>query len=249
MESPLQIRYSLGIQRGKTDLLDAQRIAKYAYTNRAFLRFWEPEREVIKDLRLLRSLRSRLLAAKVILASDAKLQEAFLPKAKYQILQKLSANGLQQLKKDIVNVENRILSLIQSDVHLNHLFEIITSIPYVGRVIATEVLIVTNEFKNITTAKKFASYAGIAPFKFESGSSIKKPTRISWIGDKRMKTLIHVAAVGYIRKKNSFLGRYYTRKVAEGKNKMSVLNAIRNKLVQRIYSCVMAGKKFTDIEE
>lgn len=31
---------------------------------------------------------------------------------------------------------------------------------------------------------------------------------------------------------------YYLRKVAEGKNKMSVINALRNKIVQRIFACV-----------
>jgi len=32
---------------------------------------------------------------------------------------------------------------------------------------------------------------------------------------------------------------YYERKVAEGKNKMSVLNAIRNKLLSRIFAVVV----------
>ena len=35
---------------------------------------------------------------------------------------------------------------------------------------------------------------------------------------------------------------YFNRKVAEGKNKMSVLNAIRNKIVLRIFSCVKQNK-------
>lgn len=31
---------------------------------------------------------------------------------------------------------------------------------------------------------------------------------------------------------------YYLRKVAEGKSKMSVLNAIRNKIIHRIYAAI-----------
>ena len=31
---------------------------------------------------------------------------------------------------------------------------------------------------------------------------------------------------------------YYERKVKEGKSKMSVINAVRNKLLLRIYACV-----------
>ncbi|MCX6186976.1 MAG: IS110 family transposase, partial [Bacteroidetes bacterium] len=31
---------------------------------------------------------------------------------------------------------------------------------------------------------------------------------------------------------------YYERKVAEGKNKMSVLNAVRNKIIHRVFAVI-----------
>ena len=34
------------------------------------------------------------------------------------------------------------------------------------------------------------------------------------------------------------LNDYFIRKVAEGKNKMSVINALRNKIIQRVFACV-----------
>ncbi|WP_461126902.1 hypothetical protein [Spirosoma aerophilum] len=37
---------------------------------------------------------------------------------------------------------------------------------------------------------------------------------------------------------------YYQRKVKEGKKKMLVLNAIRNKLIHRIYAVVERGEKY-----
>ena len=37
---------------------------------------------------------------------------------------------------------------------------------------------------------------------------------------------------------------YYIRKVEEGKNKMSVINAIRNKLVHRIFAMVKDQKLY-----
>jgi hypothetical protein len=37
---------------------------------------------------------------------------------------------------------------------------------------------------------------------------------------------------------------YYQRKVAEGKNKMLVLNAVRNKLIHRVCSVVHRGQKY-----
>lgn len=37
---------------------------------------------------------------------------------------------------------------------------------------------------------------------------------------------------------------YYQRKVKEGKNKMLVLNAVRNKLIHRIYTVTKRGEKY-----
>jgi hypothetical protein len=59
-----------------------------------------------------------------------------------------------------------------------------------------------------------------------------------------MKAALHVAAMGVVRDKTGFLYSYYLRKVAEGKNKMSVLNAIRNKIIHRVFSCVKNNKPY-----
>ena len=58
-----------------------------------------------------------------------------------------------------------------------------------------------------------------------------------------MKTLLHLAAMGAIRSKGK-LQDYYQRKVKEGKNKMSVLNAVRNKLVLRVFAVVAKNQKY-----
>jgi len=38
---------------------------------------------------------------------------------------------------------------------------------------------------------------------------------------------------------------YYNRKKAEGKNKMSVINAVRNKLVHRVFAITRDERVFT----
>jgi len=58
-----------------------------------------------------------------------------------------------------------------------------------------------------------------------------------------MKTLLHMAALVAIRF-NHDIKNYYERKVAEGKNKILVLNAVRNKLIQRIFTCVKQNRLF-----
>ena len=237
IESGRQIKQSQGIQRGKNDKVDAQRIALYAYKNRDCIRLWTPKRDVIVKLKYLLSLRDRLINASKQLSTPIKEDSGFVDKSLTKKITSLSKSTIASLKKDIVAVDDEILQLIKADVELNHLFSIITSIKGVGAITAAQILITTNEFKDINSAKKFACYCGIAPFEHSSGSSIRGKTRVSQLGNKNVKRLLHMAAMVAVMY-NEELKHYYQRKVEAGKNKMLVLNAVRNKLIHRIFSCV-----------
>lgn len=43
--------------------------------------------------------------------------------------------------------------------------------------------------------------------------------------------------------------RYYLRKTSEGKNKMSVVNAVRNKLIQRLFSCIKNDRLYRPTDD
>ena len=49
-----------------------------------------------------------------------------------------------------------------------------------------------------------------------------------------------MCALGAIGRKGE-LHDFYERKVSQGKNKMSVINAVRNKLIHRIFAVVRDG--------
>ncbi len=104
-------------------------------------------------------------------------------------------------------------------------------------------IIHSNEFKKITGARKMACYAGVAPFKHQSGTSIMGRNKVSHLANKPLKTLWHMAALSAAHGKGE-LAKYYQRKVAQNKNKMLVLNAIRNKILHRIYACIKAQRMY-----
>ncbi len=94
-----------------------------------------------------------------------------------------------------------------------------------------------NEFKTINNPRKLACYAGVAPFKNTSGTSIFTKSKVSNLADKSLKKLLHLGAMSAIRLNNG-LAIYYKRKVKEGKNKMLVLNAARNKIIHLIFALI-----------
>jgi transposase len=130
---------------------------------------------------------------------------------------KLCDASLKTLEKDLEKIEEEIKDTLKSDPELNRLFNIVSSVDGIGMVTATEILITTNEFKDITEAKKFACYSGVAPFEHSSGSSIRGKTRVSRMANKTVKRLLHMAAVSSISRQGE-MKEYFDRKVKEGKN-------------------------------
>jgi transposase len=236
LQSSVHIKQSMGLQRGKNDRIDALRIAQFAYKNREELKLWQPPRQVIKQLKTLSSHRSRLIGMRKQLSVPLKETSGFDKEAAKQIMD-LSKNTLRSLEKDLECTEKRIEGIIEKDQMLNRLFKIITSIDGVGPVTAVGMITTTNEFKDIQEPAKYACYAGVAPFEHSSGSSVRGKPRVSHKANKDMKTLLHMAALVAISC-NAELKEYYERKVLEGKNKMLIINNVRNKLVWRIFSCV-----------
>jgi len=243
LESGLQIKQSSGLKRGKNDKVDADRIAMYAYKNREELKLWKPKREVLNQLRHLTTIRTRLINVSKQLKTPIKESKGYLKTKIQKQAELICKQSIKAITKDLKNINNKIQILIDADPELHRLFKIITSVGGIGPVTATQVLIATNEFKDITTAKKFACYSGVAPFEHRSGSSIRGKTRVSHMGNKTLKTLLHMSAL-VASTCNQDLKEYYQRKVKEGKNKMSILNAIRNKLILRIFACVKKNRPY-----
>ena len=64
-----------------------------------------------------------------------------------------------------------------------------------------------------------------------------KRARVSKLANMKLKTLLHMAAMSCIRAKGD-LKEYYIRKVKEGKNKMLILNNVRNKLIETMFAVI-----------
>ena len=237
LESAIQIKKTQGIKRGKNDAIDAVRIAQYAFTHKHHIRLWNPPREEIKKLRALISMRDRLVNGVKQLSVPVKENSGRVSKDLTALEVRMMKSSIASMEKSIARIENEIKELVSKDAAIKRYFELLTSITGVGSIVAVNMIVVTDEFKRFDDPNKFSCYSGVVPFEHRSGSSIRGKSKVSNLANKKIKTLLHLAALSAIKVKGE-LQDYYKRKVAEGKNKMSVINAIRNKLIHRIFAVV-----------
>ncbi len=171
----------------------------------------------------------------------------------------LCQSSMDAMKADLKAVDKKIKELIDNDPQLKELFYIaecrpVDSVKGIGLVIATEVLITTNEFKaagdpDINDPKKYACYSGFAPFEHSCGK-YKGKSKVSNKANKKVKALFHNGAMSAIQHykelKEYRAANRYQRKVGEGKNEMLVINNVCNKLVHRIFACVSRREKYNE---
>lgn len=243
----LEIKRAKGISRGKTDRIDSRDIAFYGITHIHKLQLYRlPEKELLK-LQLLYSEREKLVKA-IMQFERSHEVKGLLPKEITNEMLKLNQRTIKKLKQFLKEIEQKIINLIKENQELKTQFDLICSVPGVGPQTAIYLLIKTKCFTAFKNWRKAACYAGIAPFEYSSGSSIKGKTKVHHLADKKMKTLLHMCALNAKRYDHE-IREYYLRKIATGKNPMLVMNAIRCKVLSRIFATVNRGTPFVDLKK
>lgn len=237
LENPLAIKAFFGMERGKSDSTDARRIAEYAWAKRDKVRVWEPPRSVVTRLKNLLTLRERLVKTRKSLTVAITSTDGFLDPDMAKTNKAITAPIVDKLDTQIRVVEKKIRDLINKDPDLKKYSEIVESVNGIGPIVSANIIVATNEFKAINDPRKFACHSGLAPFRYQSGTSIQGRSKVSHKANKKLKTLFHLAARAAISREGE-LRAYYLRRIEEGKNKMSVLNAVGNKIIHRVFACV-----------
>jgi transposase len=233
----LQIKQSIGIKRGKNDQVDAQRIDEYAWLHRDTLRATLLPANGILRLQSLLTLRDRLVRDRGGFEAIWKEQNKSLEGKDYKEIFQIYKSLIFHLTSQIKKHESQIKAVKESDEKIKVNYQLLTSIKCVGPVLAANMIACTHNFTRFSNWRKFSCYVGTAPFEHQSGTSVKGKTRVSSLSNRQMKRLIHMVAICACTYKLE-LKVYYKRRVSTGKNKMSILNIIRNKLIARMFAAV-----------
>ena len=245
VEMPLRIKKSSGFERGSDDKTSAVKIAGYAFRYQDKMQLWQPVDSSIEKIKHLIAQRDRVVNAITQLTVPVKelLQCGCNKEAKE--LEKLQLKSLKALQKTKEAIEQLIVKTVGHDAVITKKVQQVQSIKGIGQVTAVSLLVYTKGFTTFSNAKQLACYCGVVPFAKSSGTSIRFKSMVSPHANKKLKKLLHLCALSAIRN-NIEMQTYFEKKVAEGKNKMSVINAVRNKLIHRVFAVLRDDRTYEE---
>lgn len=239
----LEIKRSLGIRRGKNDSVDAVRIAEYAYLRRESISLSHKPSDAIFQLKTLLTERKQYVRTRSGLLS----RKDALGKYEAKESGKRREALLRQLTKCVDALEAQVADVIERNPEIKRNHELLRSVKGIGLVNAVNTIVYTNNFTSFQTARQYACYIGIAPFDHTSGTSVRGRVAVSQIGNHQLKAELTMAARNAIST-DPWLRSYYKRKMAEKGNAAGaygvVLNAVKFKLVVRMFAVVKSGAPY-----
>lgn len=243
VEMPLRIKGAGGLERGSDDKSAAFKIALYALRYHDQAKLWKPADSSIEKIKHLITQRDRIVTSikHLSVPLEELRQSGCIKEAK--MMEKLQRPVLKAMHKAKQAIEILITKTVKIDEELCSKVQRMQSVTGIGPVTATALLVYTKGFTAFDNAKQLACYCGVVPFNKTSGSSVRYKPSVSPFANMKLKKLLHLCAMSAIQN-DTEIKAYFERKVAEGKNKMSVINAVRNKLVHRIFAVVRDSRMF-----
>lgn len=239
--SGYEIKHSLGLIRGKSDPVDASRIREYGERYADRLEDTHFPSETLYELRELYATRRLLVQQRKQLQTMLKGDE-YRPE-KSSTAQNVKLKMVEQLSNQIASIEDKMVELIDKEDDLSENSAIAQSIPGIGPITATELIIKTDNFKRVGSAKKCATLAGIAPFPNSTGKT-DKGSHVSHMGDKQLKSLLFMcarSAVVHFEKMRVYKMKKYD---VEHKHIFVVLNNVANRLLKILYALIKKGEMY-----
>lgn len=239
-EPPENIR---GLNKIKTDEIDSYRISLYCSQNHSAMTPSRLPSDVYFKLK-------RLLAERIQYVKQSVLYKQQLNDiSKYDTIssRQRKEEVLISIQKRIKQTDTEIDNIIKTDYKIEKNYELLLSVIGIGRVNALTTIILTENFSSFNDPRRYANYIGIAPFKNESGTSVRKATRVSKAGFSKAKADLSIAVCSAI-KNDPQIKAYWLRKKSEGKPSGVVLNAIKFKIVLRMFATIKRNRPYVKMD-
>ena len=239
--NPLSVKrfIQMKLAKVKTDKSDAKAICEYGQINEVplYTALTDVQSECLQLFRLMDSFLKKRTATKNKLHGEEVL--GIPSKWVYRSLKR----DKKHLDKELKGIEERLLSLVKQEQQVQ--LTLLTSIPGIGLKTALFMLIITDGFTKFESSKQLCSYVGITPTIRESGSSVRGRSRISKVGNRKLRNLLFLCSFNAC-KHNKACKDIYERIVNKGKSKKLALIAVSNKLIKQSFAIAKSGLPYDE---
>lgn len=239
--NPLSVKrfIQMKLSKVKTDKSDARSICEYATVNEVPLYTARDENQA-ESLQLLRLIE---IYTKQSTALKNKLHgEKVLGKPSKAVFHSLN-RSLKAVQKEIKILEDRLTEIVKEEQQKQ--LTLLKTIPGMGNKTAIMLLVLTDGFSSFENARQLCCYAGITPIIRESGTSVKGRSRISKMGNAKLRNLLFMCSFTAC-KHNKACREIYERIIAKGKSKKLALIAVCNKLLKQVFAVAKSGLPYDE---
>jgi Transposase and inactivated derivatives len=227
--------------RVKTDKTDSYFIAEYGRTffdGELYKPKPDVEKEIEVKLKILEDLQQQLTMLK-----NKRESLSHVPMKRLKENLEYYDELIRKIEKSIKELEKEIKELTKKN--FQEEYKLLKSIPGVSDRVIGVVIAMFGGFKRFKSVKEAASFAGLNPSPYESGTSVKKSGSIKKMGNPYARKILYMAALSAIRF-NKYCRELYERLVSKGKAKKLALVAVAHKLLRQAYGVLKNRRPFDE---
>jgi transposase len=241
VENPLSIKrfIQMKLSRIKTDKSDAKMICQYGQERdlQLWVGYSKNQMECFQMMRLLETYTKQSTAYKNKLQAEQTLGNPS------KLVVKSLKRSLKNLEKESEIIEKELIALVKVD--YQEMLTKIESIPSIGRKTAVMLLVLTDGFTRFESAAQLCSFCGLTPSIRQSGTSINGRSRISKIGNAKLRNLLFMCSFTAF-KHNKACKAIFDRITNQGKSKKLALIAVCNKLLKQAFAIAKSGVEYNE---
>jgi transposase len=231
--------FARSLARSKTDATDAVALAEYS-RRMEFVPWRRPSRNVL-ELRALGRHLSGLTEEHTRLSNRLHAAEASRTAPRCV---------LEDLKRTLAGVRKRQLRLrraaremIAREAQMERRLQQLLAMPGIAETSAVQILAELAGLPEGMTVRQWVAHSGLDPAHATSGTSVRRPSRISRQGNRHLRRALFMPALTASRF-DPHLRAFYLQLLARQKTKLQALTAVARKMLHAIYGCFKTNTRY-----
>ncbi len=227
------------LQRSKTDRTDADSILEFV--RRMPFEPWTPPAPAILDLQALSRRISALLVSRAQEKNRRHVEDHL--HSRTGAIRESIERHIASINAEIEALTQAALEIVDATPALQQRFELLTSVKGIAVASAVTLLAELAVLPDDMTTRQWVAHAGLDPRHFESGSSVRAPTRISKVGNRHLRAALFMPAMVAARYEPR-VRAYYQKLIERGKKPLQAIVAVMRKLLHAIHGMFRTGAVF-----